>query len=776
MEAPDDAAVNQEIIVTALRREAKIDDVPLSIAAFTGDDLRARGILELREVAEQVSGVQIFRSNTGQPTWIIRGVGLVEFNPNNPPPASIYQDEVYQVTNGQGQLPMFDVDRVEVVKGPQGGTYGRNTTGGVVKIASKMPDLAKVEGNLTASYRRFDRVVAEGGVSVPLAEDKIALRVAGTVQQGGGWQRSLSDDRDWGDADVWALRTTLLAEPTGSLRIKLIGDIARDRSETPLVRASGARALPSEGGIGANLWCPEFATGSLSDSCRTYPGVLNALGFSSLPGDSPADQSRDGREVLSNAINKLDIDNQGLTLDVSLDLGGISVQSITAYRTFDYIRVSDGDGTGAELGHVTADDRFDIFSQEIRLQSDGDGPLTWAIGASYAHETLDHFRQFRLRDDPFSWLGFTAYGVTGPSEAVADESYDQTSRTYSGYVEVGYEFSETFAIQGALRYTDLEKTYTNGGFEFPLATGTVSSSADVQQLVNFELSETYNLRKNWTGNIYVTYRPATDLLLYASTGRGIKEGGFFGGFPGQGQSSIVPFQEEAVWSVEAGVKSTFADGRAGLNLAAFNYDYRDAQASIPVESATGAIFGRPGNVDARHRGVEADAFVVPLPGFRLSGSVTYLDAEFRGSQSYLTLDGGLAPFKGLQRPFAPEWSWTVMAAYRHDLGKERSLILSADANGRSTMFEPRLAVSGATTNDPAPTTRFELANRIEGFTLANARIGFEDAANGWSIAAFLRNLFDENYVVAVQSDGIAPNYSTFQSEPRSYGVELTFGF
>jgi iron complex outermembrane receptor protein len=774
----DSETVIGEIIVTAQRRSQSILDVPLTMSAFSGDDLKARNVVDLRDVADKVSGVQIFRGITGQPTWIIRGVGLVETNPNNPPPASVYLDDVYEVSNARGQLPLFDIARIEVLKGPQGGTYGRNTTGGAVKIVTREPDLANFGADATLSYGNFETMSAEAGLSIPIAEDVAALRLAGTLKSGGGWQYSLSDRKDWGDADAVAVRGTLLVKPAPGVRAKLIADYARDKSELPLLRANGARALASEGGTTAALWCPDFNAGSFSDNCRTYPGVLNALGFSFLPAASPSTQARDGSTTLSNAINKLDIKSWGLTFDLKVDVGSATLSSITAYRKFDYGRVLDADATGAELGTTTANDNFRIFSQDLRLASGEGGPFTWAVGLTYGEEKLRSARGFLFRDDPFSWTGFTFYGVTGRSQAVAQESYRQKARTWSGYVEAGYALTPTLKVSGALRYTDIDKTYTNGGFNFPLATGTVSALPAVQQIVNYQLSDRYKLRNNVTGNLYVSWKPATDTLLYASFGRGIKEGGFFGGFPSQGASSIVPFREETVWAYEAGFKLQALNRRVGVNGAVFYYDYGGAQASVPVVSVvTGAVFGRPGNVDAKHKGVELESYLAPFRGLRLSGSVTYLDAKYDDPQLYATIDsGGRASYQDLRREFAPKWSWTAEIRYDVTVDPLGKLGFQVDANGRSNRFRPQAATSNANPVLPAPTTKRELTRSLLGYTLLNGRVSYQPEGQPFSVAVFGRNLTDKRYVVINQTDGIAPNYGAFYNDPRTYGAELSFNF
>lgn len=464
------AAADGDILVTAQRREESINDVPLAVSAFSADTLRQLNVVDVEDVADHVAGVQIFRTNGGQPTWIIRGVGLVETNPNNPPPASIFLDDIYQVTTVQSQMPTFDVARIEVLKGPQGGTYGRNTTGGAIRIISREPSLTDVGVDATITAASYQRLTFDGGISIPLISDTLGLRLAAFADRGGGWQYSLSDRRDAGDADRLGVRGTLLFQ-SGTVRAKLVVDHSVDRSETPLLRAAGARATAAEGGTTAALWCPDFNAGSFSDRCRTYPGVLNALGFTFLPLSNPALQAPDGSTSWSNTANFIDADTTGVTFDLRVDFGGATLVALTGYRTLNYYRSVDLDATGAELGHTTASDDFKIFSQELRLQSDGAGPFTWAFGAALADERLRNQRQFLFRDDPFTFAGFAIYGVANRSQALANVAYRQTSRTYSAYVEAGYDVTPQINISGALRYTNLKKKLYERRLQFPTGDG-----------------------------------------------------------------------------------------------------------------------------------------------------------------------------------------------------------------------------------------------------------------------------------------------------------------
>jgi iron complex outermembrane recepter protein len=758
------ADTSGDIVVTATRRATSIQDVPIAITAFSGEDLAERGVRELRDVADQISGVQIFRFVNGQPTWVIRGVGLVETNPNNPPPASIYADDVYQATTAQGQLALFDIGQIEVLKGPQGGLYGRNTSSGVIRVQSRLPSLERMEVNASGSYGTFDRVQLNAGISVPIISDRLAVRLAGTMTQGGGWQFSLSDRRDWGDADSWALRGAVVARPSETSEIRLIVNGARDRSELPLLRAVGSRASVAEGGVPPTFWCPALNAGRQDDACRTFPGVLSSLGLP-YPANRTSDQSTDARRVLSNAINRLDIDNFSAVLNASFEIAGLKLTSITGYSDFGYGRTYDTDATSGEFGHQQQQSDFKLFSQELRLQDD-EGRLRWSLGAVYNRETLNENRLFLTRDDPFAVSFYGTIGVQARSQAIANLRYDQRSESWAVVGEGEYDITDNLQLSAAVRYTDLDKSYRNGGFNAPLATGPVVPV--LQPVTNFTLSNSYKLSTNWSGNVALRWRVTPDFTAYVTAGRGVKEGGFAGGFPFQAADAIVPFDEEVATSVEAGVRGNVADNALSFSAAVFYYNYDGAQTNVPVLSPlTGSVFGRPGNVDARNVGIEGDVTLRPVRGLSLNGSITLLDAKYTEDVRFPTQDGFLATYDGLRRQFAPEVSWTLRAAYDQPLGTFGVLGLSVDANGRSSRIDPFVAPTG---------TRREVALfSLGGYTLLNGRVALTAPGGEWSVALIGRNLANRTYVVSPATDGVA-SFARLFGEPRTFTAEVSVKF
>lgn len=738
--AEEPVAKSDEIVVTAQRREQSLTDVPIAISAFNGQALRESGTRNLEDVANLSAGTQIFQNNgTGAPVWVIRGVGIVDFNFNNTPTAAVYLDDVYQVSSVFGSIGLFDIERVEVLKGPQGGLYGRNTSGGAVRVMTRAPDLAKTTGELTASYSRWGRFQADVGASFPLVTDKLAVRLSGRLEQSSsGWQYSLADQRRHGELDAYALRGQIRARPADGVDVRLIVDGGKNRSEIVMPRATGVYA-PGGG------FCSAVLAGRTDDAnCLTYQQLITGSG------PSASSQSRGGSRVLADAFGRNNNDTIAATLIADIDLGGAVLTSVSNYRDFNYRQEQESDGIPGEWGHQISGSFFKSYSQELRLRSDVSGPLSWIVGASWARDTLVERRAFPARDN----LGFAFLG----SPLIFRLNYDQESESWAGFGQLDYDVTDAVTLSAALRYTDESKSYTNGminvaGNDFFAA----------------PLSADYKLKSHWSGKVSASWKPREDSLLYASVSRGFKVGGFFGGFAFTGTAGISPYKEETVWAYEIGSKNKFADGRIGVNGALFYYDYSDVQGFGTFPDPVVGVTTRLGNVgDAKHYGVELDGFVEPLDGLRLSGSISYLDAKIGNSSIPFSSQGGeVLSYNGFRRLYAPKWSWTAQASYDMSLGSAGTLRFQADANGRSTIID-----AAALANGNGVSLIDRAIQKTPGYTLVNGRITYKPASDVWDVSIFGKNLLSERYSTVWGGDGLG-SYWRIYGEPVSYGVEFS---
>ena len=741
----------EEIIVSAQKREESIQDVSIAISAFDGSQLDELGLTNLEQLPTLVPSVELFDARgAGSPTWVIRGAGLQDFNANNTPVSAIFYDEVYMTSNALGGIGLFDVDRLEVLKGPQGGLYGRNATGGAIRILSARPDLSETSGYMRGTYGEWDRWILEGAIGGPIVADKLAYRLSIHTDQGGGWQDSLVTPGDdaHGDRDFQAVRGQLLFAPSDELEFLLKVDSGKDTSETTLGRLNGTYDQDFSFG-----YCDAVSQGRRDDnSCL---GIHNLVGVPGLP----SDQKKNGETVLANPINALDNEWTGYNLYIDWDLGFADFKSITSYLDFDYYQFFDYDA--APLIWVTSTEGFpgsetniEQWSQEFRLTSTGDGPLTWLAGAIYAEDTNDAFQSFSIEDLA------SAFGLSF-THGIAD--YIQDTETWAVYGQVGYDLTDSLNLHGSLRYTDEDKDIDY--LSVSIVDGSPVTNVDIE---GFETS----LEENWTGHIGLDWRVTDNVLLYARFSRGFKSGGFFAAFTDVEDNSdqLIPYAEEINDSFEIGVKSNPSD-ELQINAAAFFYDYQDAQGTIMVESANSptGILTTIGTVgDAEHYGVEVDLLWAPssLPGFELGVAAAWLDAEVTDSDEFSFDNSGvLQSLEGIHREFSPEWSYTINARQEVTVADNLLGSISANYNWRDDAITREMSFEDLD---------YGLI-QIDSYGLLGLRVALAHLEQGWEIAVRGDNLTDEEYATNSSGDG-GGNFWDVPGRPRSWTVELRYDF
>lgn len=750
-----------QVIVTAQRRAQKVSDVPISMSSITGSALAERGVTALHEVADQVAGTQIYRTAAGQPTWIIRGVGLIDFSPNNTPTAAVYQDDVYQVSNALSQLALFDVGRVEVLKGPQGGIYGRNTSGGAVRVISNLAEFGRGEGEIGASMGSWGVVHARGYAAGTLVDNLLAVRLAADLTGGGNDRmRLIPGDQGRGRLEQALLRGSATLKLSNDVRLTAILDSGSDSSQVLPQNAVGYASLS---GAAPGYWCAPVLAGRLDNSaCLTYGGFINTVLKGQAGTNDPAQQTS-GRSSIADPYGQLNVHTTGTTLNADFNLGDLKLVSITHARSFDYGRSADSDGVAGEFGQTHAVSRFDIASQELRLQSTGKQRLKWTLGASYMRDKLDEDRVFEFRDNLSFVKKFGAYGVSKASELVARLAYKQVTRSSSAYAQADYALADALNLGLALRYTDERKTYRDGGFGFPPASGAVASA--VAPIAGYQLGADYKLEAPWSGKVSLDWKPMPALMTYASISRGFKVGGFFGGFPLNGQAAILPYKEETVLAYELGFKTDAARHDAGLSGAIYRYNYNDAQNFTTVfSSLLNRTIVRMDNIGrARHDGLELEGWWSPLQGLRLQSSIGLLNARFLDDKSYVTLDGLTANYRGQKRPYAPRRSWTLGGDYSWSLADGSGLRVGADANGRSDLMQ-----SFGSAVDQA-------IGSLPGYVLLNLRAHYTAPNGRLELGVVVRNATDRTYAVTYANDGLG-SYTRFYGEPRSVTLQASYSF
>ena len=755
---PAAAAEIEEVVVTAQRRAQSVQDVPIAMAAYTGEQLEELGLKDLRELIEYVPGIELYddRANSSQPTWIIRGVGLADFNSNNTPTAAIYYDDFYLTSNAMGGIGMFDIERVEVLKGPQGGLYGRNTTGGAVRVESVKPSLEESDGYVQASYGRWDRVNVEGAFGTQLS-DRAALRIAAMTNQGGGWQDTLATpgDDDWGDSDFFAVRAQLLVQPTDEVSFLLKVEGGRDQSETLLGHSVGAYD-PLTGD-----YCAAVLGGGRDDNtCISWANLTNLFNGADI-GPLPSDQSDNGKVVTANPINELDNEWISASLRVDVDMQGFTLTSITGYIDYSTEQVWDYDGSFLDAGHEYNDSPIEAWSQEFRLVSSDDGAaFNWQVGISYSEDELNEFRSFTFSDNLLIFGGL-------PS---SDRGFDQETEAWSVYGEVSYAVNDSVQVHGSLRYTDEEKTLRDGFTTLNVEPGDPGKTLGVPLAVFIEdVDKDYELDEQWAGHVGIDWTPGDNTLVYGRVTRGFKSGGFFGGFA-LSDEELDPYLEETVWAYEVGIKTDLAERTLRVNAAAFYYDYQDVTGFTSVFSAvTQTALTKLDNIgDATHKGFELDVVWLPrgVDGLSFNAGLAWLDAELDSSATFLAQDFVTdVSYDGLERPYAPDFSYFVQGRYEWAVGDGLSAMIQVSYSWRDDLVHDD--VSG----HPVDAGLFAL----DDYGLLNARVQVGSADRRWSVALVGRNLTDEEYLANTTFDNLGSYLYTY-GQPVSYAAEFSYNW
>lgn len=520
--------------------------------------------------------------------------------------------------------------------------------------------------------------------------------------------------------------------------LKLEG--GEDKSETTL---GYSRAL-YDGNTGD--YCASAYAGSHNENdCVTLSNLTNA--FALTPGDPgilPSGQREDGTKVLSNPINELDNSWEGANLQMNWDLDVVTLTSITGYLNYENNQTFDYDAQPLVLFHEDAGDaELTLWSQELRLLSNTDGPLTWLAGAMYAEDEVEELRDGFLSENVLVFATESTRGFT------------QTTESWAVYGQVEYELGDAWKVHGSLRYTDEDKDL-EGAFHYD-NWGEFYYIQDIDK--SFELDE------NWSGHVGVDWAVTDDAMLYARVTQGFKSGGFFGGFSFSGDE-LDPYAEETVLSYELGFKSMWLENSLQLNGAVYFYDYQDVQGFTQVFSeTTGTVVTKLGNLgDAEHTGAELDLVWLPLEGLSLQATVAWLDAEISDS-STLALDQAeqVFPIEGLKRSYAPEWSTSLQGRYEWTISDSLLAAVQLNYSWRDDLNDEDTELSNINL----------AAFSYEDYQVLNGRISIGSVEQTWDLALVGRNLTDEEYWANATGDDLA-SFTSIPTRPMSYAVEATY--
>jgi iron complex outermembrane receptor protein len=723
--AQEQSRVLEEVIVTAQKREQSLQDVSLSITTFTGTEIRELGFTNAQDIAQQTPGLRynLNANDDVSMTFSLRGIGLDDFSAFNEAPVAIYFDEVYQATLAGNNGQLYDVQRVEVLKGPQGTLYGRNTTGGVVHFVSRRPT-DEFEAYIDASVGEYWFRRVEGALSGPL-NDWLKARFSAVYSDHDGY----SDARfpgvdDNGSGGEYGFRLQLLAALNDRVDALLSTYYAdADISPTPYEHGT-VTFLPD--GI-TDVFLPPDQPNPL---CPGIPGA-DCLGYQDRDGD-PFAQENDRPK-------RTDLEKFGATLTINWQLANSTLTSITAYQEVEKLYQEDSDA--GPIDGIKVDDPVDSeqWTQELRL-SGGTEPFRWTTGFYYFDRVVDSGPRVDL-----TGVGF----ITG--RALVHDDIE----SWALFGQSEYDFTSKWAGILGLRYTEETRRFDLQAID----------ETGLAVLFGFPPNPIIDFREETVGDLAVhddesvsarvglNWRPTEQWLIYASVSRGIKGAGFNQdpGLNGPRDPTTIPFDKEVLTAYEAGFKSMLLDRRVRLNAAVFYYDYDDFQA-FSFEDLLNKIT----NQDAEIYGVEAELQANPWEGWDFRFGVGLLDTEVKGLTRQNFFTGETVALGDREMQLAPEVELNGVARYEWPFWNG-SLAIQGDFTYRSKYF---LEID----NNPSSTE--------DGYVVGNARLSYTDRSDRYSVALWVKNITDKEY--RTFNGPITSNGYTLQQFGRPRWVGVSF--
>lgn len=708
-----------DIVVTAQRREQSLLQVPLAISALGGETLQNKGISNSASLATAVPNLQVSSpyGNT-QPNFSLRGISVAnEYNSNQASPVGVYIDDVYIAARTSHGMGLFDLERVEVLRGPQGTLFGRNTTGGAINFITRAPKLSGNNGYVEAGYGNFDTVKAQGAIEATMVEDQLGVRIAANYEKGDGQIRNLAPGgRDANSVDTLQGRLALRIKPgNGPLDIKIRAYAGRDRG--------------------------------------TQAGVHGLTG--------PNTPGQGFFEVNENRIGDSRTDAWGVAANVALELSpALTLTSITSYDGGKQNLQQAADGSPLDILDINWRSNFRQFSEEVRLNYEGD-QLKLVGGGFYGWDRT-------ITDNRFNIGSALGPGVNGGFF----QHYRQSRRSYAAFLQGDYDLTDRLVLTLGARYT-WDKAQYRDGFAYLFA-GNIGAPllplastvpcAGVVGTCAYNPAARYAIdgsNKALTGRAAISYTFDGGTLVYASYSRGYRSGAFNGG----GYTSsigITYIDPERVNAYEVGVKGRFLDNKLTLSGAGFYYDYSNQQVQDTRPGPVSFLVNAP---KSQVYGGEIEATFRAFPGFSINASGGYLHATYKD----LTLQG--TDLSGNSLPFAPRWTatggfdWTIF-----DTGTD-SVTFSPTVNYFSRQF-----FSPFNGTNAVGTGQINSELQQKGYAKVNASLAWTHGpivVRGWINNAFNKKVY--SYGLDLRGAGFPYNFLV-PATPRTYGITARFSF
>ncbi len=779
-----------EVVVTANKREQKLNDVGLSVAALSSDALQTQRVVDVESLANVVPGLTFAPTVTSAPVYTLRGVGFFEQSLAAYPDVSLYMDQAPLPFPVMATRSVFDLERVEVLKGPQGTLFGNNATGGAINFIAAKPTKEFAAG-ADVGYGRFNTIETGGFVSGPIT-DTLLARFAFKSVHGDGWQYSYTRENGptpaaltdagvppnlpqrqdtLGKADNVAARFLLEWTPTDSLTANFNLNAWHDQNDPQAPQFIHSAQANPNGTTGPG---------------GTVTANMPIINYPVAPqNDRAADWSTNYRPFADNrfyqAVGRFDYRiNENLTLT-----------SISSYDQLNFLNATEGDGTalnaldiGKDVGYIRT------YTEELRLAGNIAGRARWVVGGNYENSKVDETVSLYIQDSTAS--RFAGYGGNGYY------SY-QDMKNYAGFGNLEFDVTDRITLKAGVRQTRADRDSQNSTYELVGDPGGVARVLTLTQFLNnvyqavfgpktpfivpgqsitfnpaCGCAETFygHLAENstsWSGG--VDFKPIKDLLLYVNVSKGYKAGSF-ATVAAAAFEGYAPVKQEALLDYEGGFKATVANGKVSVDGALFYYDYSDKQTRAKFVDPVFGLLDKLVNVPkSKVEGAELEISASPLTGLLLSASGTYMDAKidnYTGVVGLAVDSNGLrvpvtASFAGVTLPYSPKWQYALRADYQYPLTSKFDGLLGVGLNGQSQSI-------GILTLVQAEKDLYKL----DGRNLLSLNAGLQTHDGRWKIMLWGTNVLDKYYRTTTNLSN--DTVFSFTGRPAEFGVTASYRY
>lgn len=689
----DTAPAAGDIIVTAQKRSERLQDVPVSVTVFGSDQLASSNIDSGTEIARQTPNLRVsVLGNESQPKFALRGISSSEFNLNAVSPTGIFYDEVYIGAQYLGGAQTFDIEQIEVLRGPQGTLFGKNTTAGAINYISHRPTFDN-EGEVSVGYGSHNYFEVKGVGEAPLVQDRLTVRFAFDIAHSDGYIENVNPAiSDRSNIDRKAGRLTIGYKDDDGFKATL----------RVFHNESDAKAI----GV--------INTG-------TGPGGLNAFGRD--PRINPYTGERMSRhQMATDRDGDIEVRGTGGYLTLEKDLGFATLTSITSHLWGRFLNNVDADGTIDNLLHIDFAAKNKETSQDIRLATNGSGPIKVIGGLYYFRDDIDINTTYTIFGGP-------------PVLPILTQSYDQRRTSYAAYIDGTWDLSQMFTLYGGLRYTKDKGRLAN---------------FQVTPIITPQPTLRYNDGKP-TGRIGLRAKVADDVMIFGQYARGYRSSAFNGGAL-TNPADLNVAEPEKLDAYELGLKSQWFDRHLTFNVSAFLYNFSNQQ-FINLVGINNQQLVNAGK--SRIKGLEFELVARPTDRLSFNAGLGLLDAKYRK----LTLGG--VDLSGNDLIEAPDYSLNFGGDYRIPIGDEGALTFHADATRVGSQFFQA-------SNSPL--------SKADAFWDVGARIAFREPSGRFEIAIYGKNLTDNRELTGIVVDPTSQTRFATVPYPRRFGVELTTKF